>query len=184
VSSRILWIALASATLLAGTAADYQSAKRKMDILQNDKAKPGSRVEFTTAELNAYADQELPPGVRNTKLKIVGPGIATGSALVDFGKVRRSQGHPPGWLMSKILDGERPVTVTARISSANGRATVNVQSVEISGLTIDGGTLSFLIDNVLVPLYPDAAVNRPFNLGHNIERIEVQPAAVGIVIRK
>ena len=55
----------------------------------------------------------------------------------DFGKLRRAQGHPPGWLMSKLLDGERPVRVTVRIRSANGQATVDVERVEISGLQID-----------------------------------------------
>jgi hypothetical protein len=33
-------------------------------------------------------------------------------------------------------------------------------------------------------MYPDAAVGRPFELGHRIERLDVQPAAVGVVIGK
>jgi hypothetical protein len=54
--------------------------------------------------------------------------------------------------------------------------------VEISSVTIDGKTLDFLIQNFLLAKYPDAIVGRPFELGHRIERLDVQPAAVGVVI--
>jgi hypothetical protein len=59
---------------------------------------------------------------------------------------------------------------------------VDVERAEISGLEIDGKTLDLLIQHVLLPLYPNAAVGRPFELGHNIERLDVRPAAVGVVI--
>ena len=84
--------------------------------------------------------------------------------------------------MSKLLDGERPVTVAARIQSAHGQATVDVQRVEISGMTVDGRMLDFLIQNVLLPMYPNAAVGRPFALGSHVDRLELQPGAVHVVI--
>jgi hypothetical protein len=169
--------------VLAGTG-DYISAKRKFDLIDSGRSRPGTRVVLTASELNAYVAHEVPSGVRNPKLEVVSPGVTTGTALIDFGKVRRAQGYSPGWLMSKLLDGERPVSVTARITSAHGQATVDVQRVEVSGLEIDGKTLDFLIRNFLLALYPDAAVGRPFELGHRIERLDVQPAAVGVVIGK
>ena len=86
--------------------------------------------------------------------------------------------------MAKLLDGERPVRVTTRIVSANGKATVEVQKVEISGLSVDGETLDFLIRNFVLPQYPDAAVNRPFELGHRIDRLEVLPGGVNVYIGK
>jgi hypothetical protein len=42
--------------------------------------------------------------------------------------------------------------------------------------------LDFLIQNVLLTQYPNAVVGRPFELGHHIEKLDVQPAAVGVVI--
>ena len=160
---------------------DYVSAKQKFDQIEANRLRAGARITLTPRELDAWVAREAPAGVRNPRLELQA-GIAKGAALVDFGKVRRAQGHPPGWLMAKLLDGERPVTVTARIRSANGQATVDVQRVEISGIAIDGGTLDFLIQNVLLPMYPNAAVGRPFELGHLIERLDVQPGAVGVVI--
>jgi hypothetical protein len=173
--------------LFAGLGAaydEYVSAKQKMDSIEAGRLRPGSRVNLTYPELVAWVSHSVPDGVRNPQLRATAPGLATGSALIDFGKVRRSQGQEPGWFMSKLLDGERPVSVTARIHSAGGHATVDVERVEISGITLDGGTLDFLIRNVLIPMYPNAIVGRPFELGDRIERLDVQPAGVGVVIGK
>jgi hypothetical protein len=174
----------AALLLVAASAAadDYASVKRKLDAIEKEQLKPGARVELTMAELAAYAQHEMPGGVRDPRIQVTAPEIATGSAMVDFEKVERSLGRQPGWLVRYLLSGERPLSVTARIRSAGGKATVEVQKVRISGMEIEGATLDFLIENVLLPLYPDAAVNRPFELGSRIERIEVQPKAVTVVM--
>lgn len=161
---------------------DYSSVIKKHDLVESDSLKAGSRVEMSVAELNAYAAHELPAGVRNAKLVISAPGIASGSALVDFGKLQRAQGAQSGWLLSKLLDGERPVAVTVSVRSARGRATVDVKRVGISGLEIEGATLDFLIRNVLLPLYPNAVVGQPFELGHRIERLDLETRGVTVII--
>jgi len=184
--SRFLAIlALVAAPLVPGASSDYQSMAHKLALIEHDRLRPGSRVTLTPEELNAYAQQEIagvaPGGVRRTRLEL-GPGTATATALIDFGKLRRAEGKPPGTLMSYLLDGERPVTIVARIRSSGGTATVDVQQIEISGITIEGRLLDFLIRNYVVPAYPDAKVGEPFALGHRIERLDVEPAAVGILI--
>ena len=181
---RSLWAAVLPAALALGAVSDYDSAKRKIDSIDGDRLKAGVRVELTPRELKAYTEHEMPAGVRNPEVQVTAPEIATGSALVDFEKLQRSLGYRPGWLMSALLSGERPVSVTARIRSSRGQATVEVQSVQISGLRIEGATLDFLIRNVLLPLDPDAVVDQPFELGHRIEKLDVQPRAVGVVIGK
>jgi hypothetical protein len=183
VTKRCFWIAaVLSAAILSGAYDEYTSAKRKFDQIEAEKLRPGSRVTLTPQELDAWVAHEAPEGVRNPHVVLATPGIATGNALIDFGKVRRAQGHPPGWLMSKLLDGERPVSVTARIRSGGGQATVDVQRVAISGIEVDGQMLDFLIRNFLLQLYPDAAVGRPFDLGHRIEKVDVARGSVGVVI--
>lgn len=178
----IVWSLVAVAGIVA--AADhYASARQKLDQIENGKLRPGARVAFTTPEIGAYAAKEAPEGVRNPRVELQA-GVAKGSALIDFGKVRRAQGYQPGWLMAKLLDGERPVSVTARVQSGGGKATVDVQSVEISGVTVDGRMLEFLIQNFLLAMYPDAVVGRPFELGHRIDRLEIQPGSVSLVIGK
>lgn len=178
---RLLW----SVTLLGSLAmatGDYDNFKRKLDWIESDRLRPGAHVEMSQREVNAYVEREVPQGVRNPRVVVTAPGVATGTALVDFAKVRTAQGHPPGWLMARLLSGERPVSVTARIRSAGGKATVDVQRVEISGVEIDGRTLDFLIQDCVLPLYPDAKVGQAFELGHHVERLDVEPAGVGVYI--
>jgi len=185
-SGRILLaLALSAAPLLPTVSPDYQAVVRKFSLIEHDRLKPGSRVVLTPAELNAYARQEVaevaPDGVRNPRLEL-GRGIATAFALIDFGKLRRAEGKPPGRILAYLLDGERPVTIIARIRSSGGTATVDVQEVQISGVTIEGPLLDFLIRNYVIEAYPSAKVGQPFALGNRIERLDVQPSAVGVVI--
>jgi len=181
----LLALALLATVPLRAVAPEYEAVVRKFSLIEHNRLKPGSRVVLTSRELNAYARQEIaqavPDGVRNPRLEL-GPGKATGSALIDFGKLRRAEGKPPGLLTAWLLDGERPVSVTARILSAHGTATVDVESVEISGVTIEGSVLEYLIRNYLLPAYPDAKVGEPFELGHRIEQLDVQPSAVSVLI--
>jgi len=179
-----LGLGMAIGLAAAGASASdfYSSARQKFDLISSDRLRAGARVELSAAELNAYAVHEAPPGVRNPKLQLVARGEVTGSAMVDFGKVRRAQGDQPGWLMSKLLDGERPVSVAVRIHSSGGTAKVDVLRVDVSGVEIDGKVLDFLIQNVLLPLYPNAMVSRTFGLSHRIDRLEVGPAGVAVVI--
>jgi len=173
----------AMVTAFAAADTDYVSAQKKLDQIEAGSLRAGSRVVLSARELTAWAEHQVPTGVRSPKVEL-GAGTATGSALIDFGKLRRAQGHAPGWLMSKLLDGERPVRVTVRIRSANGQATVDVERVEISGLQIDGQTLDFLIQNFLLAMYPDALVGQPFEIGSRVDRIEVAPGAATVVIGK
>jgi hypothetical protein len=167
---------------LGAAANEYFSAKQKFDAIESGRLRPGAQVTLSYPELTAWVEKEAPKGVRSPKLRVAERDIATGTALIDFAQLERSQGRQPGWLMSKLLEGERPVAVTAHIRSGAGRATVDLQRVEISGIVIDGRTLDFLIQNFLLAMYPDAVIGKPFELGHRIERLDIVPAAVGVVI--
>jgi hypothetical protein len=173
---------LALAAVCGMTYDVYSSARQKFDLIQSGHLQPGARVDLSLLELNAYAGREVPAGVREPKLALGAPDTVTGNALVDFGKLRRAQGYQPGWLMSKLLDGERPVSVTARIRTGGGKVTVDVQRVEISGLEMDGSTLDFLIQNFVVPFYPEAVVGRPIPMGFRIDSLQLAPTGVGVLI--
>ena len=168
---------------LAIAANEYATVQRKLDDIDSGKLRAGTRVLMTSQELTGWAAHEMPAGVREPKVEL-GAGTAIGSAMVDFGKVRRAQGKPPGWIMGKLLDGERPVRVSVRVRSSNGMATVDVDRVEVSGLQIEGQMLDFLIQNFLLQMYPDAAVGRPFEIGSRVDRLEVTPGVAAVVIGK
>ena len=164
-----------------------QNVTRKLDIIQSDKAKPGSVFVFTAAELNAWARAKaptvVPEGLREPRLEL-GNGRATGYALVDFLKLRHSAGVETNWLISKLIQGEKRVMVVASIQSANGRATVHLERVEIAGLAVTGATLDFLIETFFRPIYPDAKIDQPFELSDRVDRITVTPAEARVYIKK
>jgi hypothetical protein len=160
----------------------YTSARQKVDLIESGRLLPGARIDLSLGELNAFAAKEAPAGVRIPKLVLEGQETVSGSAMVDFGKLRRAQGYEPGWLMSKLLDGERPVSATARVHSGGGKIRVDVERASISGVEIDGKTLDFLIQNFILPFYPQAMVGRPVDMGFRIDRLQLAPAGVGVVI--
>jgi hypothetical protein len=163
------------------------SVKRKIDLIRRDLAPPGSRVRIAQDELNAYARGQVakvaPQGVREPRL-VLGAGRATAYAYVDFPKLRQSQGRPMNWLLATLLAGERPVRIDARIRSGGGQAVVDLDRVEVSGIILSGNTLTYVIRNFLWPYYPDAKVGRPFELAHGIDRLEVRPSDVQVVIKR
>lgn len=168
---------------------DPQAARvsRKLDIIQSGHAKPGAVYVFTPAELNAWARVKVPTvvpqGVRQPRLEL-GNNSATGYALVDFLKVRQGSGVETNWLVAKLIQGEKPVKVMARIRSANGQATVTLERVEIGGLGVSGSTLDFFIHTFFMPLYPNAKIDEPFELADRIDHIQVTPAAARVYIKK
>lgn len=172
--------------LLAATDPLYLSTQKKFDQIADGKLKPGTVVVVTAAELNGWArvkvTESIPQGLRNPVIEL-GSGEATGSALVDFLKMASQNGQEPGWLISKLIEGERPLKVWIRMTSSGGRATVNLTRVELSGASLSGKTLDFLIDNFFKPKYPDAKIGEPFDLGYGIERIEIQPTGVRVYIK-
>ncbi len=163
------------------------SVSRKLEIIQSGKAKPGAVFVITPMELNAWirvkALEVAPVGFRQPRIEL-GNNAANGYALIDFLKVRHAAGVETNWLLAKLIQGEKPVKVSARFQSAKGRATVYLQRVEIGGLAVSGATLDFLIHTFFLPLYPNAKIDEPFELADRIDRIDVTPADVRIHMKK
>jgi hypothetical protein len=181
----LMFAAALGCALAADPLAD--SAQRKFDQIGAHQFRPGSVLVFTPAELNAWVrrkvPESIPQGLRSPLIEL-GNGEATGSALVDFLKMRRGQGQETGWLMSRLIEGERPLKVWVRIVSSAGTATVFLTRVDLSSATLSGRTLDFLIDNFFRPRYPDARIGEPFELESSIDHLEVQPSGVRVVLKK
>ena len=189
-SMRSLALAMAFvsvAGLVGASRTDYLNVKRKFQTIDKQRPKPGSRVTFTSAELNSYVEAELPVvaprGIRDPHVELLGDNVAMGRALIDFVKLRSAQGKDTSWMMRKLLEGEREVAVTTRVRSGGGQATVDLQKVEISGIPIQGAALDFIINNYLIPNYPDAKIGRPFALHKHVDRIEVARGVAYVITR-
>lgn len=165
----------------------YDSARKKLDIIEEGHAPRGSVINFTAAEVNAWArvriPEIVPQGIRDM-LAQIGQGTGTGSATVDFLKMRQAQGITTGWFLTKLIEGERPLKVTVRVESSGGRCTVFLTRVELSNVVATKTVLDFLLKAFFLPLYPEAHINEPFDLDYNMERIELRPGMARVVIKK
>src|ERR1017187_8417994 len=144
----------------------------------------GSRVSITNQEFNVYLQTQIAPvvgpGVRNARVVTDSGNIVRGYLDIDFLKVRQAHGDKPNWLMSELLAGERPVAIAVRITSAHGKARVNVLSVSISGIVAEGRTLDFLITTFVMPTFPDAKIGQDFALSYKIDHFEIGPGVVTV----
>jgi hypothetical protein len=167
-----------------GAATAVDSALAKFALIEQDRAPAGSRVTLTASELGAYARVQAeviaPGAVHDPKLTIT-PGHAEAFAMIDFLHLPQV-GAQPGWILRKLLEGQRPLRVRVRIQSVNGRARVDVERVEISGVAMEGRTLDFLLSQFVIPSFPEAKTGVWFGLSHGIERIELGNGVVRVVI--
>ncbi len=182
-------IAVLAAAACALYAADplYESAQRKLDALDARTVPRGGSVRFTPAEINGWArvkvPQIVPEGMRDEKVEL-GNGTATGYALADFLKMRQAKGEATNWLFARLIEGERPLTISVRLESGGGRCIVHLTRVEISRAVANATVLDFLIKTFFMPLYPDAKINEPFDLDDDIDRIDIRPTGVVVTVKK
>lgn len=184
---RAFILVLASAAALWAADPQPMNVSRKLDRIDSGKAKPGEVFRFTAAELNAWVRVKAPTiihdGLREPRLQL-GNGAASASARIDFLKVRHAAGIETNFLIAKLIEGEKLVTARATIQSANGRATVHILRVEIGGLAVTGAPLDFLVQNFLLPFYPDAKIDQPFDLAGKVDHIVITPAEARVYIRR
>lgn len=182
----LLLLALAAVFPLSAADTAFARAESKLDRIESGHARPGSVIVFTPAEMNAWARGRVPQmyqGIRDPSVQL-GAGTATGSAFVDFLKMRQGEGLTTNSLIARLIAGERPLKVSIQLESSHGRATARLTRLEISGVAVTGATLDFLVNEFFLHLFPDAKVNQPFELHDNIDRIELRPDGVRVTIKK
>jgi hypothetical protein len=184
---RLIVLACFSLPVLNAGDAYVRSALGKIHMLEEGRAKPGSVIVFSTQEINSWAYYMIPgivpEGIRNEKVTL-GNTSGTAFALMDLLKMRHAQGKATNWMMSRMIEGERPVTVALRVRSGGGFCVVDVTRVEISGVAATGAVLDFLIKTFFIPLYPTAHIGERFEIGYNIDRIDLQPSGIRVTMKR
>ena len=185
--SRLILGVLAAAITVVGSDPLYDSAVRKLDAIESRHVKRGSTVTFTPEEINAWArvkiPETVPEGMRDGRVEL-GTGTATGYALVDFLKMRQGKGASTNWLIARLIEGERPLTVSVRLESGGGRCTVYLTRVEIGRAAANQTVIEFLVKTFFTPLYPDARIDEPFDLDYDIDRIDIRPSGARVTIKR
>src|SRR4030095_2856091 len=140
----VLVLTLAAAYAVAG--ADARASKRDADLLRQKVAtitafaeKPvaqGRRTTIPENEVNSYlvydAHEQLPAGVVEPSVTILGTGRLAGRAVVDLDAVRRAKASASILDPTNYLTGRLPATATGRLTTANG----------VGRFQLDGATVS------------------------------------------
>lgn len=180
----LLCAALACVAAAAITLFNSRSAKEKIGRIAEEKMPAGTTVVLTEDEINSYlrydyADQ-LPAGLSDPNFRLE-PDRVTGSVTVDFLEWQMQKGAQPGLLLSWLLRGKRRVEAVSRWTSANGKGQADIESVRIGAVPISSSAVTFLIENLVQPRYPDAVVGRPVSLGFHLKQVRIEQGRVMVV---
>lgn len=152
-----------------------------MEGYASNPSKAGLVTILTQDELDAYFSEggvKMPDGLSDTRLDFE-PGVANGSAQVDFEKVT-AKNRSSNPLLS-LFTGIHTVRVTADAVGAHGRASVKIQSVSFDGIEIPRAALEFFIQKYLQPKYPEAGLDMVFAMPARVETATIGEGQVTFV---
>ena len=181
----------------AAPRADVRASRKDAALLKQKVAtinahaerqvKTGRRTMVTENEVNSYlaydAQAQLPTGVVEPTVTILGPGRLSGRAVVDLDAVRKSK-NPTSLLdPMNYLTGRLPVTATGVLKTSNGVGHFALESASVGGVPIPK-----LILQEIVSYYSRTAENPagvslddPFALPARIQEIQVERGQAIIV---
>ena len=183
---RTIALALIFSALACAGSPDYERARRKIHLIEDEIAAPGSTIVFTARELTEWARVVVPTYVPHgfSQLMIeLGEGTATGKAMIDFARVRHADDADLS-MIEKVIAGERPVAVTVSLRSSQGICNVDLKRLQISSVSATGIVMELLIKAFVLPMFPEVKVGEPFELRHRIEQLTIKPSGLYVKIKR
>jgi hypothetical protein len=187
---RIATALVASAALAAAAAAadkaplrrDADQLKLKVEAIRTRSLAPVGRpirTAISEREVNAYLAyelaQNLPAGVVEPSITILGPNRLSGRALVDLDRVRASVNPTSRLDPMYYLAGRLPVGATGVLKTHQGVGEFQLESADVAGVPVP----KFVLQQI-VGYYSRSAeqpsgisIDRTFALPANIKEIQV-----------
>ena len=169
---------------------DAATLKQKVASINAHAERPtkaGQRIMVTENEVNSYlvfeAPSQLPTGVVDPSVAILGPGRLSGRAVVDLDAVRKAKNptsllDPMNYLMGRLA-----VTAVGRLTTANGVGHFDLESSSVGSVPIP----KILLQEI-VSYYSRSAekpggisLDDPFPLPARIREIQVERGQAIIV---
>ena len=143
----LLLAGIASSSPPAASPELAQSARRKVERIENKQLRSGEAVVLSEDEINSllqyeYADQ-IPNGVRDARVQLLDQQAVVHS-YIDVAKLQSSSDGSVG-LWGMLFGGERELKAVCRPILSGGRAKVEVESIELGGSGISGSALEWLL---------------------------------------
>lgn len=159
----------------------FQSKLTKIVAFGNTPAAKSAQARATPVsdvEVNSYlrylAAGQVPVGIVEPVLNALGDGRVSGRAIVDLDAVRKQKTR--GWLdPMAYLSGRLPVNASGRFSTKDGTGQFQLESADISGVTVPKAVLQELVTYYSrTPENPEGInMDAPFELPARIREIRV-----------
>jgi hypothetical protein len=139
-----LGVALAT-VVSAGAASKRESEllKQKVALINAHAEKPtkqGRRTIVTEGEVNSYlqfdAGEQIPKGVVEPSVSILGDGKLSGRAVVDLDAVRKAKNATSFFDPMSYLTGRLPVTASGTLKTSNGTGQFILDTAAVAGVPI------------------------------------------------
>ena len=161
-------------------------AQIEKNSLTPRKGGAGRSTQVSDLEVNAYlkylAGSQIPVGIAEPDLRGAGNGRVTGRAIVDLDAVRTQKKR--GWMDPLgYLTGRLPITAAGTLTTSNGVGRFQLESAEISGVTIPKTLLQELLSYYSrTPENPGGInMDEPFALPSGIQEIRIGQGTAVIV---
>jgi len=146
------------------------------------------RTTLTEPELNAWlasdARSELPAGVVEPVVSILGTGRLTGRAIVDLDEVRKQQKKPTSMFDPMgYLTGRVPVEATGVLTTSNGFGRFQLESATVGGVPVPKMMLQEIVSHYSRTAQNPSGINLddPFPLPSRIREIQVERGQATVV---
>ncbi len=186
------WGLIAAALVLAAAAtrADTPASKQDAEMLRQKVATINAfgerkvtrtlRTTITENEVNAYlvfdARDQLPAGVVEPSVAILGTGRVSGRAIVDLDAVRKAKATASLLDPTNYLTGRLPVTATGVLTTNNGVGRFQLESATVGGVPVPKLLLQEIVSYYSrTPDKPAGiGIDDPFALPARIREIQVE----------
>jgi hypothetical protein len=190
---------VAAALVLAAAVprADTRASKRDAETLRQKVATINSfgerkvaqtlRTTITENEVNSYlvfdAREQLPAGVVEPSVTILGTGRVSGRAVVDLDAVRKAKATASLLDPTNYLTGRLPVTATGVLSTSKGVGRFQLESATVGGVPVPKLLLQEIVSYYSrTPDKPGGiGIDDPFALPARIREIQVERGQAIIV---
>jgi len=169
---------------------DNDTLMQKVAVIQASATRPAAQPRRTTVtenEVNAWfvfdGRPQIPTGVVDPAVSILGTGRVSARAVVDLDAVRRARATQSWFDPTNYLTGRLPVTATGRLKSANGLAQVELESASVGGVPIPKVLLQEIVSYYSRTAENPSGINidDPFALPARIREIQVERGQAIIV---
>jgi hypothetical protein len=150
-------------------------------------ARQARRTTITEVEVNSYlvydAGEQLPNGVVEPSVTILGTGRLSGRAVVDLDAVRKAKATSSLFDPTNYLTGRLPVTATGVLKTTNGTGWFQLESATVGGVPVPKLLLQEIVSYYSrTPDRPAGiGLDDPFALPARIREIQVERGQAIIV---